>query len=84
VFVCLDIGVIWCVAFSALMLLVGWQERHPACTELSDVGCWCGYLSGARCKLAYGPADASHLLYPVLPFRYRLTWEKYKIKLKRL
>jgi len=20
------------------------------------VGCWCGYLSGARCRLAYGPA----------------------------
>jgi len=23
------------------------------------VGCWHGYLSGARCRLAYGPADAS-------------------------
>jgi len=23
------------------------------------VGCWCGYLSGARCILAYGPADAT-------------------------
>ena len=22
-------------------------------------GCWCGYLSGARCRLAYGPADAT-------------------------
>jgi len=22
------------------------------------VGCWHGYLSGARCRLAYGPADA--------------------------
>jgi len=20
--------------------------------------CWCGYLSGARCRFAYGPADA--------------------------
>ena len=20
--------------------------------------CWCGYLSGARCRLAHGPADA--------------------------
>ena len=20
---------------------------------------WCGYLSGARCRLAYGPADAT-------------------------
>ena len=23
------------------------------------VGCWRGYLSGARCKLAYGPADTT-------------------------
>jgi len=23
------------------------------------VGCWCGYLSGARCRLAYSPADAT-------------------------
>ena len=23
------------------------------------VGYWCGYLSGARCRLAYGPADAT-------------------------
>ena len=22
------------------------------------MGCWHGYLSGARCRLAYGPADA--------------------------
>jgi len=24
------------VAFSALMLLVGWQEGHPACKKLSS------------------------------------------------
>ena len=50
-------------AFSALTLLVGWQEGHPACKKLSG-GCWCGYLSGARCRLAYGPADstATHCL----------------------
>ena len=23
------------------------------------VGCWCGYLSGARCRLAYVPLDAT-------------------------
>ena len=23
------------------------------------MGCWCGCLSGARCRLAYGPADAT-------------------------
>jgi len=32
------------------MLLVVWQEGHPACKK-SVVGCWCGYLLGARCKL---------------------------------
>jgi len=46
------------------------------------VGYWRGYLSGARCRLAYGPADATatHLSLAsvksrlVLPFQYRLTW----------
>ena len=45
-------------AFSALTLLVGRQEGHPACKNWA-VGCWHGYLSGARCRLAYGPADAT-------------------------
>jgi len=45
-------------SFSALTLLVGRQEGHPACKNWV-VGCWRGYLSGARCKLAYGPADAT-------------------------
>jgi len=55
-----------CYAFSALTLCGG---------------CWRGYLSGASCRLAYGPADAtaSHSsLASVksrlgLPFWYRLT-----------
>jgi len=25
----------------------------------SVVGCWRGYVSGVRCRLAYGPADAT-------------------------
>jgi len=41
------------VAFSALTLLVGRQEGHPACKTLRVVGCWHGYLSGVRCRLAY-------------------------------
>ena len=45
-------------AFSALTLLVGQQEGHPACKN-RVVGCWCGCLSGARCRLAYGSADAT-------------------------
>ena len=44
-------------AFSALRLLVGWQEGHLVCKNW--VGCWHGYLSGARCRLAYVPADAT-------------------------
>jgi len=38
-------------AFSALTLLVGRQEGHPACTNWV-VGYWRGYLTGARCRLA--------------------------------
>ena len=45
---------------SALTLLVGRQEGHPA-RKNWGVGCWRGYLSGARCRLAYGPADATDL-----------------------
>jgi len=45
-------------AFSALTLLVGQQEGHPACKK-RVVGCWRGYLAGARCRLACGPADAT-------------------------
>ena len=44
--------------FSALTLLVGRQEGHPAYKK-RVVGYWHGYLSGARCRLAYGPADAT-------------------------
>jgi len=45
-------------AFSALTLLVGRREGHPACKNWV-VGCWRGYLSEARCRPAYGPADAT-------------------------
>jgi len=30
------------------------------------VGCWCSYLSGARCKFAYGPADVTATHYLLL------------------
>ena len=45
-------------AFRALMLLVGRQEGHPDCKKLT-VGCGRGYLSAARCRLAYGPVDST-------------------------
>ena len=58
----------WCLlpmgnAFSAnassdLTLLVGWQEGHPACKKLSGrVLAWLSVW--VRCRLAYGPADAT-------------------------
>ena len=48
------------IAFSALTLLVGWQEGHPACKKLSGgVLAWLSVWSKARCRLAYGPADAT-------------------------
>ena len=46
------------------------------------MGCCCGYLSGARYRLAFSPADATHChslslasveSRLVLPFWYRLT-----------
>jgi len=45
------------VAFSALTLLVGRQEGHPACkkTEWWDVG----VVVCMGCRLAYSPADAT-------------------------
>jgi len=41
------------------MLLVGQKEGHIACKKLEWWGGWHGYLSRARCRLAYGPDNAS-------------------------
>ena len=51
-----------CLAFSALMLLVGRQEGHPTCKKLSRG--MLAWLSGMRCRLAYCPVDtiANHYL----------------------
>jgi len=42
---------------SALTLLAGRQEGHPACKKHS--GGVLAWLSGARYRLAYDPADAT-------------------------
>ena len=55
---------IHCLAFSALTLLVGRQEVHPACKKLS--GGILAWLSGMRCRLAYSPADATATHYLLL------------------
>jgi len=69
------------VAFSALMLLVGRQEGHPACKKQSgEVLVWlsvwsdvqtCIWPSWCHCHSLFLASLKSRL---VLPFRYRLTW----------
>ena len=64
-------------AFSALTLLVGWQEGHPACKKLSGVVL--AYLSGAMCIWPscchwHSLSLASVKSRLVLLFWYRLTW----------
>ena len=67
--------------FSALMPLVGWQEGHPDCKNWV-VGCWHGYLCGAKCRFEYGPlmplpltvsCSRKSRLVLVLPFWCQLT-----------
>ena len=67
-------------AFSALTLLVGWQEEHPACKKLSGVvlallSVWsevqtCIWSSWCHC---YSLSLASVKSRLVLPFWYRLS-----------
>ena len=70
-----------CIAFSALTLLVGQQEGHPACKKLSGgvlawLSVWsevqtCIRPSGFHC---HSLSLASVKPRLVLPFWYRLTW----------
>jgi len=59
-FVCVGIFVV--LGFFCLRcfdVLVGCQEGFTACKKPWVAGRWRGYLSGERCRLAYGPADAT-------------------------
>ena len=47
------------LAFSALTLLVGRQEGHPACKKNEWWGAGVVICLGVRCRLAYDPADAT-------------------------
>jgi len=68
------------IAFSALTLLVGWQEGHPACKKLSGgvlawLSVWskvqtCIWSSRCHCHSLSLASVKSRL---VLPFWYRLT-----------
>ena len=73
-----------CFAFSALTLLVGQQEGHPACKKDWVVGCWHGCLGwGADLHIAQqmplpltiSCSSKSRLIltFLVLPFWYLLT-----------
>ena len=71
----------YCFAFSALTLLVGQQEGHPACKKLSGgmlawLSVWsyvqsCVWPSWCHCHSLSLASVKSRL---VLPFWYRLTW----------
>jgi len=49
-----------CNKFCGLQCLddVGWATGRASGLQKLSGGCWRGYLSGAMCRLAYGPADA--------------------------
>jgi len=57
-------SVLWC----------GWLGDRKGIWPVKNwvVGCWRGYLSGARCRLAYGPANATATHYLLL--QYNLYW----------
>ena len=69
------------LTFSALTLLVGWQEGHPACKKLSGgmlawLSVWikvqtCIWPSWCHCNSLSLASVKSRL---VLPLWYRLTW----------
>ena len=68
-------------AFSALTLLVGWQEGHPACKKLSGgVLAWLSFWSEVQtciwpsCCHCHSLSLASVKSRLDLPFWYLLTW----------
>jgi len=52
-------------AFSALMLLVGWQEAHPACKKLSG-GMLAWLCVWGEVQICIWPADATATHYLLL------------------
>jgi len=69
-------------SFSALTLLVGRQEGHPACKKLSGgVLMWLSVWNEVQTEYSPADATATHCLLLwtvksrlVLPFWYWLTW----------
>jgi len=86
-YTCITIEQIMCKSNKAIVPSVLWRcwlggRKGIRPVKNWVVGCGHGYLSGARCRVAYGPADAiaTHCLFAsvksrlVLPLWYRLTW----------
>ena len=62
------------IAFSALTLLVGGRKGIQPVKKYGVMRCWCGYLSGARCKwFAYGSADATATLSSLASAKSRMV-----------
>jgi len=60
------------IAFSALTLLVGRQEGHPACKSSGGLLAWlCVFV---KCTFSYGPADATATHLPVM-FSFYSEWK---------
>jgi len=60
IFLCVHV---YLCAFSALMLLVGWQEGHPACKKLSyEVLVWLSVWSEVQTCTCPADATATHYL----------------------
>jgi len=78
--VCLELRKCCLFAFSALTLLVGWQEGHPACKKLSGgVLAWLSVWSEVQtctwpsCCHCHSLSLASVKPRLILPFWYQLT-----------
>jgi len=52
--------------------VIGWQEGHPA-SKNRVVGCWCGCLSGVRCRQLYdlriNSMTYSYFLFQIISFK---------------
>ena len=60
---CIIVCILFIVAFSALTLLVGWQEGHPACKKLSgEVLVWLSVWSEVQTCICPADATATHCL----------------------
>jgi len=63
-YVCMSVYMLYfcMLLFPSVFDTVGWAAgRASGIRPVKNwaVGCWRGYLSGARCRLAYGPDDAN-------------------------